>query len=99
VEVIQGVGSGKCSHITAISHGSGVYIVTVDETYTGATGTSKARLMKWKKCGIVQDVKDIADIPIGETSGWIQLKVWMSWTGANELNELAIINTEHRKYA
>lgn len=94
VEVIQGIGSGKCSKITNIQAGSGTYIVTVDKTYTGATGTSKARLMKWILAGTINDLKSFGSANFGEgiTNPWIMLKIIMDWVGNNEFNELMIIN-------
>lgn len=98
VEVTKGLGSGKCSRITDIQHGSGVYIVTTAETFTGATGTSIARFMKWVEAGTIQDVKDVDSVNFGKgfNSTWIQLKVWMSWTGANELNDVLLVNKKFK---
>ena len=94
VEVLQGIGAGKCSHITAISAPvAGVYTVTVDETYTGATGTAIVRLQKWVKLGSnTQGDKNPnfnnLQLPLTATSTWIQFKVWMLFTGRMEFEDL-----------
>lgn len=98
VEVIQGTGSGKCSHIVSVS-GAGPYTVTVDEVYTGVTtGTAKARVQTWIKTAVVNDqmtesfIKAIVNMPSSER---IQLKVCMQFTGDNELHEVVLINAPH----
>lgn len=97
IEVLSGIGSGKTAHITAIqSVYGGSYMVNVDETYTGATGTSRARFDKWKKAGTVQDIIDYGSAPIGKTSTWIQIKLIMFWTGRNELSQLSVANQTHQ---
>lgn len=98
VEVLQGTGSGKCSHITAVT-GSGTYTVTVDETYTGVTtGTAKARVQAWKKLLSVADQnsesKVISTLLVSER---LQLKVCMEFTGNNELHEVIIVNSAYEK--
>lgn len=94
VEVIQGTGSGKCSHISSVT-GSGTYTVTVDETYTGVTtGTAKARVQAWKKLLNISDQtsesKVISTLLISER---IQLKICMDFTGNNEVREVIIVNS------
>lgn len=97
VEITQGTGSGTCSHITAISAAAGTYTVVVEETHTGATGTAKARFQHWIKSGTIQDIEDFDEVPIMAVGTWIQLKVWMSWTGPNEFSGMSIINSVNRK--
>lgn len=94
VEVIQGTGSGKCAHVTAIT-GTTTYTVTVDETFTGVTtGTAKARFQKWTKLfSETSQVKDYAMVnldPIRTT--WIQFKVFMQFTGKNEVYDIKLDN-------
>ena len=99
VDVIQGLGSGKCSHITNIQKRATDWLVQVDETYTGATGTSKARLSKWIKAGTIQDVLDYDSVQLGLKNGiQIQVKLWMSWTGQNELISTVITNAPTAQY-
>ena len=93
VEVLQGIGAGRCSHLTSVVYSAGTYTCTVDQTYTGATGTAKARFQSWKKIKIINTQLDTSDETIiNNVSNWIQFKVWMSWTGKNEIEKLVIIN-------
>lgn len=99
VEVIQGIGSGKCSHITSITLTGGTYFINLDETYTGATGTSKARFQKWIKIGTVSDQTTESKISvIGKSSERVQIKCTMLFTGDDEVHEVVIVNNEHEKY-
>jgi len=102
IEITQGIGGGKCSHITNAVNNAGTWTVTVDETYTGATGTSKARFMKWNKLktitneeSISNQVQQFAEFPIGtsdQTDTFIQFKICFLFTGKNELHSLNIIS-------
>lgn len=98
VQVTQGIGSGKPSHITSIT-GSGTFTVTVDETYTGATGTFKATVDSWLKLGSLSNqVSRYLECPIGKTSNWIQFKIWFTFTGRkNELEEILLVNTPNQQ--
>lgn len=90
VEVTQGIGSGHCSHITNAVLSAGTWTVTVDEVYAGATGTSKARFNTWKKFLSADNTsgsyKDL-NFPMISTT-WIQLKVFVIFTGRKELEEI-----------
>ncbi len=98
IEVLQGIGAGRCSHITSIVNNSGTYTVTVDETYTGASNqTFKARAQTWIKLGLnIQGDKNPyfnnLQIPMSATTSWIQFKVWMLFTGRMELEDLQLQN-------
>lgn len=93
VEVMQG--QGGISHITAISESGGTYTVTVDEEISGITGTAKVRIQKWKKLGVMT-ASQLEELPIGEASTWIQIKILMKFTGNKEVEELIIVN-QNRK--
>lgn len=99
VEVLQGTGSGFCSHITSVS-GSGTYTVTVDETYTGVTnGTAKARIQNWIKAGnsYNKQTDKFNKWPLkqgGDT--WIQLKVCALFTGKNEIDDFELTHYAHQ---
>lgn len=90
VEIIQGVGAGRTAHITDITGTT----FTIDETITGATTqTAKARFQSWKKISSYNaQTDDFLKFPIteGNTSTWIQFKVWILWTGKNEIYDLII---------
>lgn len=99
VEVTQGTGSGFCAHITAIQQGSSVWILTLDETFTGVTtGTGKARIQKWKKAGQIQDDGTFGSVLLGTKGAWVQLKVCFLSTGKNEINYLALVNNPMRGF-
>lgn len=95
VEVLQGKGSGKCSHITTISENAGTYTVTVDEEYTGATsGTAKARIQNWQKIGTLSEITSstLESSFGGDTTPWVQVKVCLQLTGKGELYDLELTN-------
>lgn len=102
VEITQGIGGGKTAHITNAVNASGTWTVTVDETFTGATGTSKARFMKWNKLktinneeNISNQVQQFAEFPIGlsdQNDTFIQFKICFLFTGKNEMHSLNIIS-------
>lgn len=93
VEILNGIGAGKCSHITNISYNAGTYTVTVDETYYGATGTAKARFQFWNKLNsITNRLETYTESIVNVKSNWIQFKIWMTWIGKNEIERLLIVN-------
>ncbi len=96
VEVVQGVGAGRCSHITSIVNNAGTYTVTVDETYTGAsTQTAKARFQSWIKLGKTTDTTSFFNnlqFPLSGTATWVQIKIWGLFTGRQEIEDLTIQN-------
>jgi len=97
VEVIQGLGSGKCTHITNAVNNAGTWTVTVDETFTSATGTSKARFTNWDKVGVIQNqVMQWQEESVNKTDIAVQFKVWFLSTGKNEIHSLNIISKTHK---
>ena len=95
VEIVAGINSGICAHITAISLNAGLYTVTIDEAVTVSTpATSRARFQPWIKLGtdIHEQVSQFKEFAIGKASTHIQFKAWMLFTGANEISELIISN-------
>lgn len=99
VQVIQGVGSAFCAHITAISLNAGTYTVTVDETFTGATGTAIAWISKWTKlASITGTTTNFKECPIGEgVNTWIQFKIWFNFRIFDEIEQLLIANVPNQK--
>jgi hypothetical protein len=103
VEITQGIGGGKCSHITNAVNVAGTWTVTVDETYTGATTqTAKARFMKWNKLKTINNAESIntqvqqfTEFPIPEydqNDTFIQFKICFLFSGKNEMHSLNIIS-------
>jgi hypothetical protein len=97
VEILNGVGAGVCSHITGAVLNAGTWTVTVDEVHTGATGTAIARFQNWKKISVIDQTANNNEgqnsDTISESSIWIQFKVWMKFTGKDEIERLIITNT------
>jgi len=98
VEVLQGTGSGSCTHITSISVALGVYTVTLDTAVAGVTGTAKARFQKWIKLGeIAGQVLSYGQLPIIANDNRIQIKGCLEFTGDNELHGVTLISTPDLK--
>jgi hypothetical protein len=98
VEILSGIGAGKCSHITNAVQAGGLWTVTVDETYTGAsTQTARARFQTWKKISVMSTTSQATfdQAAIQELSNWVQIKIHMLFTGKDELEKLIIINENY----
>jgi hypothetical protein len=101
VEIVSGIGAGKCSHITNAVNVAGTWTVTVDETYMSASGTAKARFQLWKKLQTItynnaqEAGVTFEDTTIGIASNWIQFKVFMLFTGRDELEQILVQNNNH----
>lgn len=97
VEIVQGIGGGICSHITIISLNAGTYTVTVDETHTSASGTAKARFQKWVKLKEINDqTSTYLESGLGDANyaaTWVQFKVWMVFTGRDEIQRILVVDT------
>lgn len=90
VFVVQGKGSGACARIRSVTSGAGSEVI-LDTPITGVSGTSVVRIEKWKRAGQITTLsKD--GFPIGQSSHWIQLKVYLQWTGPREFHGLTVIN-------
>lgn len=96
LQIIQGTGSGKSAHITDISLVGSTYVITLDDTFTGVSGTCVGRFDKWIKCGeaTYADGAKWKELPIPKdnVSPMIQFKVCMQFTGENELYGLHVVN-------
>ena len=97
VEILAGViGAGQPTHLTSDPvNSSGTYTCTVADAYTSASNqVSYARFSHWTYMGVIKDLIDHDELTIGEPNSYIQLKVYMIWAGANELNEIILVNNE-----
>lgn len=96
VEILLGVGAGKASHITSAIFSSGSCTITVDEIYTGATGTFQIRVQNWHKISDMDTTSQATydQANVGVLSNWIQFKVTMLFTGKDEIEKLIIINED-----
>lgn len=100
VEITRGSGGGKSAHIESISESGGTYTVSLDDTFTGVSGDSRARFDKWIKAGELDEQnkrwkrftlnKDV-------NSPQIKIKVCMQFTGDNEVHELIVNNKTNTK--
>lgn len=99
VEVLQGTGSGSCTHISSIVNNAGTYTVTLDTAVTGVTGTAKARFQKWIKLNpdVTGLVKSWEQLAIGGSNTQIQVKCCMEFTGDMEFHRMAIASSENIK--
>ncbi len=91
ITIIQGTGSGRVAHVSAISFSSPNYTVTIDETIANVTGTAKARVQKWKKIDTITNVNNFfQSSTISNPSTLIELKVFMIGTGETTLDEMIL---------
>lgn len=99
VEVVQGTGSGSCTHISDISESGGTYTVTLDTAVTGVTGTAKARFQKWIKLfpEVTGQIKSWEQMAILSNNTQIQIKCCMEFTGDMEFHRFAIFSNEDIK--
>ena len=97
VEILRGVGAGRTAHITVVT-GTTTLTITVDETITGATTqTATARFQTWKKIATYNAQNDEWwNFPVSGASAWVQFKVWILWTGKNEIHDGTIPNTANQ---
>jgi len=97
VQVIQGKGGGKSAHIIGITSHGGGYTIDLDDEFLGVDGSCIAIFDKWVKAGEITQANDKEQwkgltLMEQNTSPWIQLKVCMQFTGANEIYKHRIIN-------
>lgn len=95
VQVIQGTGSGKLAHIDTITESGGTYTLTLNDSFTGANGTAKCLVSKWKLAGEItsEHSEQWKALPItGNVNPYIQFKVGMQFTGKNELYKIRTVN-------
>ncbi len=100
VEFISGKNGGICTHITALNLSGGSWTVTVDETLSTSGGaTSRVFIQRWVKASptINDQTSMYNEIGLGPRSTWIQFKMWMLFTGKNEVLAMKLANTVHRK--
>lgn len=94
ITIIQGKGGGRIAHVVGTpTFSSPNYTVTLDEAITGVSGTAKARLQKWKKIGIINNINRFyQEVVIGNPSTLIELKCAMLATGEATIDELILDN-------
>lgn len=106
VEIIQGQGSGSCTHIASITFLAGTYTVMLDNpilTSGSPTGTAKARFQKWIKLfpEITGQVKSWEQMAIGANNPRCQIKGCLTFTDGdtniNEFHKMAIFSNSDIK--
>lgn len=97
IQIIQGYGSGKSFHVTAISESGGTYTITPDETFNSVVigKTFTAEVDNWYKAGEINystTMKGWKELPLSKDrqSGVAQFKICMQFTGKNELYGITI---------
>jgi len=102
VEILNGVGAGRCAHIikAKLALFSGTWTVTVDETYTTASNqTAIARFQNWIKISSItvssNNNEGQNSDTIGASSTWIQFKVWMLFTDKHEIEKILITSADN----
>lgn len=100
IEFVQATNSGICCHVIAISYnGSSTTTVTVDETITAnSPHTSKISYQKWTKAKVMSySMPNAAEVAVGKIGSWVQFKLWMLWTGQNEVEQLLVANAPNQE--
>lgn len=95
VQIIQGIGSGIASHITAINGNT----VTVDQIYTGASSqTAIAWFQPWIKLAEASgpDINYVEQAIESGTTTWIQFKIWFNFQKFDEIESLLIASTTNQ---
>lgn len=88
------------AHITDISGAHlAVQTITIDETVTSTSLTSKARFDRWKKLGVIDDTtKYVVPLKIGISSAFIQLKIELRGPAKDfDIKALTVSSVEQTK--
>ncbi len=99
VSFLAGNGAGWTAHITDISENSGVFTVTIDETYGFyASGDSaNVSVQNWIKLDTITtaDGGGYKELPIRTSSKWIQIKCELRGEGI-KIEDIQLINNEKK---
>ena len=98
VAFFSGGAAGWLAHITDISESSGVFTVTIDETYGfyASGDSSNVAVQNWTKLGVLTSTDGVLqkEFNINEKGNWIQFKFELR--GVNtRIEELQVINKTH----
>jgi len=101
VELLQGIGSGVCAHITRIETQGSTYFITIDQTVLGISAgtTAKARFQTWKLAGTYSAQTDDHRKFLLDKAGdgsWVQFKIWVIFHGKDEIYDAFIISKSHQ---
>lgn len=96
ITIIQGKGSGRIAHISAIS-GTTTFTVTLDEQITNVSGTAKARQQNWVKIGVIDSTgSKYQESTISSPDTMLELKVAMLGTGDVTVDEMILDNAKQK---
>lgn len=91
VEVMQGIGAGHCAHITNAVLAAGIWTVSVDEVFTGATTTTaQARFKNWIWLGEANQGQGKIDIKVSPdiSRSFFIFKLFALVTGRAEIERI-----------
>jgi hypothetical protein len=88
VEILTGNYAGRSTHITAVGD-----VVDISDTFSGVSGTAKARVSNWKKIGeMTEQTLESKEFSIQKASKWLQLKLWIRQKGDDQIEEILVTN-------
>lgn len=92
ITILHGKGAGVVAHARLLTTGAGSEVV-LDRDITGVVNgqTSKFKIERWKKIGKIQDIAH-EGFSSEAQDHWIQVKVYLQWTGRRELYAMLINN-------
>ncbi len=92
-EILQGIGAGISTKILTVVNNAGTYTVTLKDTIYGATGTAKVRFQYWVERDTINNQKyHWQKTPLGVQGTWIQFKIFMYFTGRDEIEKFEVAN-------
>lgn len=94
VDIMNGIGAGKCVNITNVTNVGTTYTVTIDEAITSANGSGVGKFQHWIKLQEVQNNVQFATLPLSQYNKDIQIqfKIIMETTGESELHEVIVVS-------
>jgi len=98
ITILQGNGAGRVAHVVGNpTFSSPNYTVTLDTAISNVTGTAKARVQKWKKVDIINNVNNFfQNSTINNPSTLLELKVSMVGTGEVTLDEMILDKSKNK---
>jgi len=93
VTIVQGKGAGAVIHAAELTSGSGSEVI-LDRAPQGIVvgETAVVKLENYKKAGKITDLAS-EGFGVGKQDHWLQVKLYMQWTGPRELYGILIKNS------
>lgn len=93
VFVLLGNNAGQTAQIKDIDEASDSYTITLDRNLLVGNGTTRIFTENWKQLESQTNTnKQFVRAPVSDTSTQMQVKIVMTFTGADELNEIFVNN-------